>query len=311
MNSTQPQDVLALGRQLVDELGLERGVDTLGRWMTHHVAELISRAEIDPDEAERERAKERAIDTILRIWSHRSTINRLNPLADLEPALVALRTFTLGVPSWVSLRQGTSLETSTARVHELLRRLVINVLLLRLGGTEAAQSAIERAQRTGEWQSDEEQEVISHLMLWIAPDVRRRQGGEQESWSESKDSTPTEDLGEAEIPINDEVQVEVSHPEVDPSPSGNLGNAALGDRNKREEHLDDSAPHPQGRLPSVDLRETMRTVIDALEAELPRLRTALHEGASDTTPHDHDLAANGVQVSDLSECCSADVSDAP
>ena len=37
--------VLDLGRALVDELGLDPGVDTLGRWMAHHIAELIEEAE--------------------------------------------------------------------------------------------------------------------------------------------------------------------------------------------------------------------------------------------------------------------------
>ena len=31
--------VLALGKKLVDELGLDQSVDTLGRWMAHYIAE--------------------------------------------------------------------------------------------------------------------------------------------------------------------------------------------------------------------------------------------------------------------------------
>ena len=40
-----PKDVLDLGRALVEELGLDPGVDTLSRWMAHYIAELIEDAE--------------------------------------------------------------------------------------------------------------------------------------------------------------------------------------------------------------------------------------------------------------------------
>lgn len=32
------ESVIALGKRLVEELGMEPGVDTLGRWMAHYVA---------------------------------------------------------------------------------------------------------------------------------------------------------------------------------------------------------------------------------------------------------------------------------
>ena len=38
--------VEALGRRIVDELGLEKGVDTLARWMAHYIAELIEKVEV-------------------------------------------------------------------------------------------------------------------------------------------------------------------------------------------------------------------------------------------------------------------------
>jgi hypothetical protein len=47
--SKPARDVLALGRHLVAELQLEQSVDTLGRWLAHHVAELIARAEAAED----------------------------------------------------------------------------------------------------------------------------------------------------------------------------------------------------------------------------------------------------------------------
>ena len=37
--------IVELGKKLVLELGLEDAVDTLGRWMAHHIAELMADAE--------------------------------------------------------------------------------------------------------------------------------------------------------------------------------------------------------------------------------------------------------------------------
>src|SRR5688572_3455622 len=67
----EPKDVLELGKYLVRELGFEDEVDTLGRWMSHHVAELITVAENGRTAASRRIAKRDAVTTILRIWQHR------------------------------------------------------------------------------------------------------------------------------------------------------------------------------------------------------------------------------------------------
>src|SRR4051812_2064411 len=77
-HSSTPRDVLALGRKLVEELELGPGVDTLGRWMAHHVAELMLNAEHSADLDDRRANEDRAVDTILRIWDHRATSNRVN-----------------------------------------------------------------------------------------------------------------------------------------------------------------------------------------------------------------------------------------
>jgi hypothetical protein len=89
--SKPPKDVLELGRYLVRELGFENGVDTLGRWMSHHLAELINNAENGSTEDERFKARKEATDTILRIWEHRSSIpGKANPLKSYQNILLVL-----------------------------------------------------------------------------------------------------------------------------------------------------------------------------------------------------------------------------
>src|ERR1035437_1389126 len=74
-SSSETQEVLKdvpagleLGRHLVKEFGLEDSTDTLGRWMAHHVAELMKKATCESDPELRRKAEDQAVETILRIW---------------------------------------------------------------------------------------------------------------------------------------------------------------------------------------------------------------------------------------------------
>ena len=89
--SKPPKDVLELGRYLVRELGFEDGVDTLGRWMSHHLAELIDKAENSKTEDERNKAQKEATETILKIWNHRTSLpGKVYPLKSYENILLVL-----------------------------------------------------------------------------------------------------------------------------------------------------------------------------------------------------------------------------
>ncbi len=67
------EDVVRLGMQIVDELGLSNSVDTLSRWMAHRTAELINKANKARRNTEREIFKEKATDLILRLWERRTS----------------------------------------------------------------------------------------------------------------------------------------------------------------------------------------------------------------------------------------------
>ena len=66
--SKLPTDVLALGQQLVSEMGLENSVDTLGRWIAHHIAEFIVMSQNAPTAEERLKAERLAKTAIRRLW---------------------------------------------------------------------------------------------------------------------------------------------------------------------------------------------------------------------------------------------------
>lgn len=79
--------VLDLGRALVKELGLDPGVDTLGRWMAHYIAELIQNAETAKTE-ERPYKLSACADAILKLWDHRHQLpSGKRPFEEFEPIL--------------------------------------------------------------------------------------------------------------------------------------------------------------------------------------------------------------------------------
>lgn len=69
--SGQQKEVLELGKLLVKELGLEKSVDTLSRWMAHYVAEKIKYAESLPDGIKKKNAEKECFSLILDLWKHR------------------------------------------------------------------------------------------------------------------------------------------------------------------------------------------------------------------------------------------------
>jgi len=158
--------VLALGRHIVAELQLDQSADTLGRWLAHHVAELIARAEAAEEATERASALAEAVDTILRIWQHRAAVdNRLNPLAELRPAVQVLQTLGRQHPPWHRL-PGHKRGDAGWRAYQVLRRLTICLALLELEDREAGRRTADRTRPIAEHLSSEEEEIIAGVALW-------------------------------------------------------------------------------------------------------------------------------------------------
>ena len=89
--SKQYNDIIALGNLLVKELQLGQSVDTLGRWMAHHIAEVMQDVEKFTGR-ERTEAEDRCREAILSLWKHFNDFPRgLRPLADIEPLLATIK----------------------------------------------------------------------------------------------------------------------------------------------------------------------------------------------------------------------------
>ncbi|MEI7234612.1 AVAST type 3 anti-phage protein Avs3b [Pectobacterium carotovorum] len=76
---------------MVEELELNNSVDTLGRWMAHHIAELIYDAENTTDETVRIAKQLEIRDSVWAFWANRYELPFGNkPFKELEPILRAL-----------------------------------------------------------------------------------------------------------------------------------------------------------------------------------------------------------------------------
>jgi hypothetical protein len=63
--------VSSLGEQILAELGQSETTDTLTRWMSHRIAEVLTAAGGEPSGQAASAAKREAEDAILRLWSRR------------------------------------------------------------------------------------------------------------------------------------------------------------------------------------------------------------------------------------------------
>ncbi len=144
----------------MQELELEPS-DTLGRWMAHHIAELVAAAQGSSDSPS---AAEQAAAAILRVWEHRATYRAINPFADLGPVLDAL--LVLGQePPWGSLRRREA--RAASELFDRLRRLVLGLVLLGRIRLADVRAGLKRAGRTAAWQSEQERLISAYLSILV------------------------------------------------------------------------------------------------------------------------------------------------
>lgn len=90
VTSVRSDAILKLGEKIVNELGLDQSVDTLGRWMAHSIAELIH--DVEASGAKDRPAKlATCSDAILALWKHRHKLpSGKRPFEDIEPIMRTL-----------------------------------------------------------------------------------------------------------------------------------------------------------------------------------------------------------------------------
>lgn len=78
---------IALGQRILEELKLDREMDTLGRWLAHYLAEKMERAASAPEGETGDADRRECVDLILRLWERRQTWPLSAPLKDVADRL--------------------------------------------------------------------------------------------------------------------------------------------------------------------------------------------------------------------------------
>ena len=119
---------MRLGARIVRELEVEPR-DTLGRWMAHHLAEVMQQAE-SAEGGDKESAREQMVDLILKLWSHKRSLPKgAYPLNDLETVMSVVGRL---CPEASPYRWHSSDETEEllARIFDGLRLVVVHGAVL-------------------------------------------------------------------------------------------------------------------------------------------------------------------------------------
>lgn len=156
---------MGLGQHLVRELGLENGVDTLGRWLSHHVAELIVGSQKATTPAAHREASKQATDVVLKIWKHRAVIpGDANPLARYTELLKVLRLLLPNRNPW-DLQSRIPLRRLAAIVYDRLCRLTIGLLVIE--GTPRRKAESRGTQAVLDSLTKKEQVLLRELDRWL------------------------------------------------------------------------------------------------------------------------------------------------
>lgn len=85
------EEIIKLGKKLVKELDLEYSVNTLARWMSHYLAELIENIDKAESNKEKKLLQQECCDVILKVWSQKENLPIRMPLDDLKPVIEILQ----------------------------------------------------------------------------------------------------------------------------------------------------------------------------------------------------------------------------
>lgn len=84
------EQIIKLGEKLVKELDLEYSTNTLARWMSHYLAELMQNIDNIESEGEKKILQKECCDIILKVWSQKENLPITKPLDNLKPIIEIL-----------------------------------------------------------------------------------------------------------------------------------------------------------------------------------------------------------------------------
>lgn len=158
---------MVLGHHLATELGFSDSCDTLGKWMSHHLAEMMDRVEREENAEKKEKYQQQTVELILKIWEHRSSLNgHAYPLARFKGIIDSLSILSPEANVWERNRLGryeSLAADSFSMVVDLYRTLhfIEFVSLKSVRNKQAPPSVF----------SDEEQKIYDFLSAWAEQEL--------------------------------------------------------------------------------------------------------------------------------------------
>ena len=170
--SAPSRGIVALGKKIVSELEMESSVDTLGRWMACHVAELIQQTE-DASGAEAMEKSAQVREAIVTLWNHRESLPICKkPFESLDQVVSTLKSLNPDnhvprcyLPNQIPPKPERE-SKETQRWVELVReldqscRILVNYFL-----TQAVENAVEKSQEWIELAKEAEADASFELKL--------------------------------------------------------------------------------------------------------------------------------------------------
>jgi len=146
-------------------LDFEDGVDTLGRWMAHHLAELMDQVKKGATVAERAEARKSTVETILRVWEHRASLpERAYPLAPYQNVLAVLHKLRPGANPFLRFRLGDrDVDQLAADLFDSVSRLILALLLVKAPSNKKSSKTDKIA---GKSLSKEERQILVTIESW-------------------------------------------------------------------------------------------------------------------------------------------------
>ncbi len=85
------EEIIKLGKKIIKELNLEYSTDTLARWMSHYLAELIVNIDKAVCDIEKKQLQKECCEVILKLWSEKENLPINNPIQNLNPVIEILQ----------------------------------------------------------------------------------------------------------------------------------------------------------------------------------------------------------------------------
>ncbi|NCB59947.1 MAG: hypothetical protein EOM46_21250 [Gammaproteobacteria bacterium] len=163
-----------LGHHLATELGFSDSCDTLGKWMSHHLAEVMERAEYEENPEEKEKYQQQAVELILKLWGHRRNMSsNAYPLARFRKIIESLSILSPEANVWERNKLGKyeSLAADTfSMIVDLYRALhFVEFTSLKSNRSNQVPPSV---------LTDEEQEVYDFLVSWAEEEMNFRSANE-------------------------------------------------------------------------------------------------------------------------------------